>query len=85
MPDFYILKSEQDGTYYVGSTSSSSEQRLVRHNNGYSKYTKNKRPWAIVYKEIYETTSSAKKREYYVKSLKSKVAIEKLIKSGAIV
>lgn len=80
----YILQSEKDGTYYVGSTNNL-EQRIRRHNSGGSRYTKSKTPWKIVYKEVYDTLSEAKKREYYIKSLKSKIAIEKLINNGPIV
>ncbi len=80
----YILQSEKDGSYYIGSTSNI-EKRLIKHNKGGSKYTKIKIPWVVVYKEMYNTLSEAKKREYYLKSLKSKVAIEKLINKGPIV
>ena len=37
----YILQSEKDGTYYIGSTQDLDE-RLKRHNEGRSKYTKTK-------------------------------------------
>lgn len=80
----YILQSDKDGSYYIGSTENV-DKRLIKHNKGYSRYTKSKRPWKLIYKEEYQTLSEAKKREYYLKSLKSKIAIEKLIKSGAIV
>jgi putative endonuclease len=46
----YIIQSLQDGTYYVGSTQAL-RKRLDRHNQGRSKYTKNKRPWKLVYSE----------------------------------
>ncbi len=81
----YILQNERDGSYYIGSTEDINK-RLIKHNKGYSRYTKNKRPWKLVYKEEYETLSEAKKREYYLKRLKSRIAIEKLIeKHGPIV
>ena len=80
----YILQSEKDGSYYLGSTNSIGI-RLIKHNSGGSKYTKSKIPWVVVYKEMYNTLSEAKKRECYLKSLKSKVAIEKLINNGPIV
>ena len=75
----YVLESKKDDSYYIGSTDNF-EKRLVRHNKGLSKYTKNKRPWVLIYRENYNTRSEAKKREYYLKSLKSRKAIEKLIK-----
>ncbi|MCF8119871.1 MAG: GIY-YIG nuclease family protein [Deltaproteobacteria bacterium] len=49
----YILQSEKDSTYYVGSTQDL-ESRLERHNQGRSKYTKGKGPWKI---DIYGGTS----------------------------
>ncbi len=61
------------------------EKRLIQHNNGYSRYTKYKGPFKIIYKEEYLSLSEARKREYYIKSLKSRVAIEKLIKRAAFV
>lgn len=75
----YILKSLKDGKYYIGS-SDNWKRRVLEHNSGRSKYTKDRGPFELVYKEEYNTNSEAKKREYYMKSLKSKIAIEKLIK-----
>lgn len=80
----YILESKKDGSYYIGSTDNF-EKRLARHNKGLSRYTKNKRPWVLVYKEDYAARNEAKKREYYLKSFKSRKAIENLIKDGSVV
>ena len=49
MPYFvYILQSEKDGIYYVGSTQDL-DARIERHNQGRSNYTKAKCPWELVY------------------------------------
>lgn len=80
----YILQSTVDDSFYIGSTSNI-DKRLDKHNKGYSRYTKSKRPWKVMYSETYETLSETRKREYYLKSLKSKSAIEKLISDGPIV
>ncbi len=80
----YILQREVDNSFYIGSTDNI-DKRIDKHNKGYSRYTKSKRPWKLVYNEIYNTLSEARKREYYLKSLKSRTAIEKLIKIGPIV
>ncbi|MDP2585850.1 MAG: GIY-YIG nuclease family protein [Candidatus Levybacteria bacterium] len=80
----YILQSSRDGRYYIGSTDNL-DKRIIKHNKGYSRYTKDKGPFNLIYKEDYATRSEAKKREYHLKSLKSRVAIENLIKQGAIV
>jgi|GEM_PF-3724101 len=39
----YILESELDGTFYIGSTRDVGE-RLARHNEGRSGYTKSRVP-----------------------------------------
>jgi putative endonuclease len=67
MPYFlYILQSQKDGGYYIGSTRDLSE-RVERHNQGRSKYTKNKRPWNLVYSEENSNRFEAMKREYAIK------------------
>jgi len=77
----YIIQSELDGSYYVGSTQDLDE-RLQRHNQGRSKYTKPKRPWELVYKEELPDRPSAVRRENYLKSQKSKQLIESLIRTS---
>lgn len=75
----YILQSVNFGTYYIGSTKDVSE-RLRKHNTGKVKSTKHKNPWEVVYQESFVTLSDARKRELYLKSLKSRKAVEKIIK-----
>ena len=74
----YILQSDTDGSYYVGSTQDIDE-RLLRHNEGRSKYTKSRRPWALVHTEKFPSRSEAVKRENQIKSRKSRKFIEKLV------
>lgn len=73
----------KDRRYYIGSTDDLGK-RLIRHNKGYSRFTKDRGPFKLVYKEEFASRSDAKKREYYIKSLRSRPAIGKLI-DGAIV
>jgi putative endonuclease len=75
----YILQSEKDGTYYVGTTNNL-EDRIKRHNEGRVKYTKPKRPWKLIYSEAHPDRSGAMKREYEIKSHKRKGYVENLIK-----
>jgi len=77
----YILQSELDGSYYVGSTQDI-EARLERHNQGRSKYTKPKRPWCLVYQENYPDRSSAAKRELQIKNRRSRRFIEKIVRAS---
>ncbi|MFP4548366.1 MAG: GIY-YIG nuclease family protein [Fidelibacterota bacterium] len=76
----YILYSHTKDRYYVGYTHDL-ELRLERHNDGWSRSTKNGIPWEIVYYEKYDTKSKAMKRENFIKRQKSRKYIEELIKS----
>src|SRR5690348_13383498 len=62
----YILESIQFGTYYIGYTDSIS-RRLEEHNAGLSRFTASKRPWKLVYTEVFELKSDAIKREIFLK------------------
>ena len=77
----YILQSETSRRYYIGQTNNL-KFRLNRHNENKVISTKNRGPWKIVYFEPYNTRSEAITREKYLKSLKSKKAIEQLISSA---
>ncbi len=64
----YILRCA-DGSYYVGY-SNDVAKRLERHNAGLgAKYTRSRRPCALVHSEQYATRSDALKREYQIKQL----------------
>lgn len=79
MHTVYILLSEKLNIYYVGSTANM-EDRIKRHNQGRSKFTKTGVPWKIVYQKQYETKGEAYRAELYIKSKKSRIYIEQLIK-----
>ena len=74
----YIIQSQTDESYYIG-TSRDLTERIERHNQGRSKYTKSKRPWNLVYFEEHPDRSDAMKREYAIKRRKSKEYLAKLI------
>ena len=77
----YILQSEANGTYYIGSTADLNE-RLQRHNQGRSRYTKRGIPWKIVHTEQFDTRSQATKRERQIKKRKSREYIEALVRTS---
>ena len=82
MPYFvYILKSIRDGSYYVGSTQDLFS-RIERHNQGRSKYTRNKRPWELLYSEEYPDRSAAIKREKEIKKRRRREYIESLVRKS---
>ncbi len=75
----YILQSEKNNRYYVGS-SENTQSRLAQHNSGQVKSTKSHIPWKIVHKESFSSLSEARIREKQIKSWKKRSSIEKLTK-----
>jgi len=64
----YILRCADD-TLYTGWTNDL-EKRLAAHNAGLgAKYTKPRRPVALVYWEVHETKEEAMRREFRIKRL----------------
>ena len=76
----YILKSKKNGRFYTGY-SEKPERRVAEHNSGKVKSTRLYRPWDKVYIESYPTELEAIRREREIKSMKSRVFIEKLIRT----
>lgn len=67
MPHFFYLARCSDGSLYAGTCVDLLE-RECKHNEGRgAKYTRSRRPVAIVYHEEFETLSLARKREAEVK------------------
>ena len=74
----YILKSQKNNSYYIGSCQDTKE-RIIEHNAGRVKSTRRYLPWKLVYFEKYDTLKEARQRERQIKSWKKRSAIEKLI------
>ena len=66
----YILKSQQDGTYYKGF-SEDYLKRLDTHNRGESAYTSNKIPWDLIFVEEFQDKKSALIMEKKLKKCKA--------------
>jgi putative endonuclease len=82
MPAFvYILRSDWNGRFYVGWTGDI-DARLRTHNAGQVKATRNLRPWTLVYTEELPTPTDARKREWYLKRMKSHVYLQALVEAG---
>ena len=63
----YAIKSRQKNYIYVGLTSDL-KKRVNQHNDGKERTTRYYRPFDLVYSEIFESRSEARKREIYLKS-----------------
>ena len=74
----YIIKSLSYNTRYVGS-SDDAKRRLAEHNRGECRYTKGRRPWAMMYQELYQTRSEAMKREKFLKSGQGRKLLDKIL------
>ena len=77
----YILKSIMTDGYYIGSCENI-EERLARHNNNKGRYTRNKGPFELIYKESFDSKTDALKREKQVKSYKGGRAFKKLVSAS---
>ncbi len=78
----YVLKSEKNNRHYIGSTDNL-KRRFKEHNDGHGgTYTKNNRPFDLVYYGAYNSYDLAKKGERFYKTgygrevLKGKLSIK---------
>ncbi|UEG52314.1 GIY-YIG nuclease family protein [Mucilaginibacter daejeonensis] len=74
----YILWSQKGGRYYIGHKADMDE-RSCRYNSGMVTATRNKGPWEVKYIETFTTKQEANARELYIKKMKSRVYIERLV------
>lgn len=62
----YILKSLKDNNLYIGSTNNL-KRRLTEHNQGKVFSTKSRKPFELVYCELYQSEDDARSREHSLK------------------
>jgi len=74
----YILQSEKNGSYYIGSSSDIS-RRLIEHNSGHTKSLKYIRPLKLVFSKKFDCIELARSVELKLKRLKSRKIIEKIV------
>jgi len=74
----YILLSLKDNKYYIGS-SSNIDERLVFHNSGRQRSTKNRIPFVLIYSEELTEKAVALKREKQIKNYKGGEAFKRLV------
>ena len=73
----YVLKSQKNNKKYVGLTTKNVFLRLQEHNHGTNQWTRNNRPFSLVYYEEYTDESFAKKREKFFKSGNGREVLKK--------
>jgi putative endonuclease len=74
----YVIQSQKNNRYYIGSTKDLN-RRLLEHNSNNTQSLKNKGPYKLVYKESFLTVTEARKREKEIKSYKGGNAFKKLL------
>ena len=75
----YILQNESNKKFYIGQTNNL-QDRIKRHNEGRSMYTKGKGCWQLYYFEEFKDRTEATRREIDIKKKKSRIYIENLAK-----
>ena len=76
----YVLRSERNRKRYVGSTSKSPEARTHDHNNGTNNFTRQNKPWKLIYSENFMTKDEALKREKFLKSGQGRKWLDEFIR-----
>ena len=77
----YILRSKKTGRNYVGACRDL-DIRLSQHNHpgiNPSRVTRGGGPWELIYSQRFDTVAEALRAERYVKRMKTRKFIEKLI------
>ena len=73
----YILQ-DQKKKLYKGSTMDL-KKRVISHNSGKIRSTKNERPWKLIYYEAFISKRLARKEELFLKSGKGRERIRYLL------
>lgn len=68
MPCIYFAQSLKNGKVYVGYTSKDPQVRVDEHNHGSNQFSKNNRPFRLLYYEKYFCDQDARLREKFYKS-----------------
>ncbi|MDZ7798506.1 MAG: GIY-YIG nuclease family protein [Patescibacteria group bacterium] len=70
------------GGYRSGQTGQTVNlnNRIKKHNQGKCPYTKGRKPWKLIYHEIFKTRSEAMKREKFLKSGQGRKYLNSILK-----
>jgi putative endonuclease len=64
----YVLRSLKNSKRYVGYTSKVPSEKLAEHNGGATRWTRQNRPFALIYHETFSDAKVARQREIFLKS-----------------
>ncbi|MCX5694525.1 MAG: GIY-YIG nuclease family protein [Candidatus Omnitrophica bacterium] len=77
----YVLRSLKTKSKYTGFTEDCPKERLKSHNSGSSQFTRNNRPYVLVYSESFTEEAKARKRERFLKTGQGRQFLDKIIDS----
>jgi putative endonuclease len=80
----YILQSEVNSRFYVGSTTDF-PKRMKEHAGGLVLSTKAYKPWKVAFKKEFESYSEARKAELKIKRYKRRDYIIRIIATGSLI
>ena len=82
----YIIYSPSINKYYIGETANINE-RIKQHNSGFFKgaFTKQTKDWTIKFTFSLTSRTEARKAEKFIKRMKSRKFIEKIINQPDII
>jgi len=83
MAHIYILQN-QKGRYYIGSTTNL-PNRISHHKNGHTPSTRKYGNVDLVFAQEYRTLKEARKIESWLKKMKRRDYIERIVKEGYII
>ncbi len=75
----YVLQSKRNNKRYVGYTRKSPAERLEEHNGGSNAWTKQNKPFDLVYYEEFSSARAARKQELYLKSAAGRSYLKKIL------
>ena len=74
----YILKSCKNSKLYKG-VAEDLKNRILEHNSGKVRSTKNNRPWQLIYYEAFVNKTDAIREEKFLKSGKGRERLQYLL------
>ncbi len=76
----YVLRSLKTSKRYVGFTSKDVSIRLVEHNSGCNKWTRQNKPFEVIHTEEFANKRDAIVRERFLKSGQGRKLLDQILK-----
>ena len=76
----YVLRSLRNRKRYVGYTGKPPKEKLAEHNGGATRWTRSNGPFELVYHEEFDDARSARQRENFLKSGRSRQWLDEKVR-----